>query len=56
MSVAVLRKHGDEFARRTNREAATHYSGCMEERSGQPIAIDSIDADETRDATMRNNR
>ncbi|ATF32327.1 hypothetical protein CO709_02095 [Burkholderia thailandensis] len=31
---AALRKRGDEFARRTDRVAASNYSGCMDERCG----------------------
>jgi len=31
---ATLRKCGGEFARRTNTDAASNYSGCMDERCG----------------------
>ncbi|ABC35614.1 hypothetical protein A8H35_28355 [Burkholderia thailandensis] len=31
---APLRKRGGEFARRANRDAASNYSGCMDERCG----------------------
>ncbi|WP_232447544.1 hypothetical protein [Burkholderia ubonensis] len=46
----------DEPTAKPRRTILAAWKNEAASRSGEPIAIDSIDADETRDATTRSNR